>query len=229
MGYAAPFNSLYSQTASLLFLLLTLAAAALAIRRGRLSGGLLVAYFACAALFVGSKPQEAIQGPLLAALAWRLSGVGWRSCWRTAAAWLALGLCAFSLWYYRATPEGPIRHVGLFHTVFMEILPHSPDPARDLAELHLDPDLITFSGKHAYLPDSPVRDPAFEKRFFDRFDYGSLVRFYLAHPVRLADRLRRGAPQAFRLRPWRLGNTTGDSGFPPNTMVRSFCLWSDLP
>jgi hypothetical protein len=54
------------------------------------------------------------------------------------------------------------------------------------------------------------------------------VRFYLARPARLLDRLRRGAPSAFRLRPWRLGNYERDSGFPPNAMTGSFAAWSDL-
>ena len=62
VGYVAPFNSFYSQTASLLFLLLTAAIAAEAVRRGRLSGPWLFAYFGTALLFVGSKPQERARG-----------------------------------------------------------------------------------------------------------------------------------------------------------------------
>jgi hypothetical protein len=228
VGYAAPLNSFYSQSASLVFVLLTAGVAALGIRRGRLDGGLLVAYVVCAALFVASKPQEAIQGPLLALFALRLAGVSWRGSWRRGAAWMALGLCAFSLWYYRAAPRDSIRNVGLFHSVFLDLLPHSPDPPRDLAEMGLDADLLAYEGMNAYQPGSPINEPAFRARFFDRFGYTDLVRFYLARPARLLDRLRRGAPSAFRLRPWRLGNYERDSGFPPNAMTRHFAVWSDL-
>lgn len=228
VGYAAPFNSFYSQSASLVFVLLTAAVAALAIRRGRLDAALLPTYFLCAALFVGSKPQEALQGPLLALLGLRLSGVGWRGWWRRGASWMAIGLCAFSLWYYRATPREAIHDVGLFHSVFLELLPHSPDPARDLADLGLEPGLAAYSGMNAYQPNSPVFNPGFRARFFAKFGYGDLVRFYVARPARLLDRLRRGAPSAFRLRPWRLGNYERASGFPPNTMTGSFAAWSDL-
>ena len=228
VGYAGPFNSFYSQTASLLFLLLTVGAGALAIRRGGLSGGLVLAYFLCAALFVASKPQESIQGPLVAIFGLRLGSPVPGPLWRRPVAWLAAALCVFSLWYYRQAPQESIRNVGLFHTFFLEVLPHSPDAGRDLDELGLDRDLAKYSGTNAYAPGTPIADPDFAARFFDRFDYGSLVRFYLAHPARLLDRLHRGAPSALRLRPWRLGNYTADSGFPPNAMTAHFGWWSGL-
>ena len=80
VGYAAPFNSFYSQTASLLFLMLTAGVAADAIRRGGLDGPWrTAAYFLCAAAYVTSKPQEAIQGPILAVLGVRLAGGRGRS------------------------------------------------------------------------------------------------------------------------------------------------------
>ena len=94
VGYVAPFNSFYSQTASLLFLLLTAAIAAEAVRRGRLSGAWLFAYFGTALLFVGSKPQEKLAAPLLALFGLRLAGVRWRGAWRRTAVWLAIGLCS---------------------------------------------------------------------------------------------------------------------------------------
>ena len=228
VGYAGPFNSFYSQTASLLFLLLTVGAGALAIARGRLAGGVLIVYFLGAALFVASKPQESIQGPLLAALGLRLSAAPPGPAWRRPAAWLAAALCAFSLWYYRQAPEDSIRKTALFHTFFRELLAHSPDPGRDLDELGLDRGLSKYTGVNAFAPGTPITDPAFTARFFDRFDYGSLVRFYLAHPARLMDRLHRGAPAALRLRTWRLGNYTAASGFAPRTMTTHFAWWSDL-
>lgn len=228
VGYAGPFNSFYSQTASLLFLLLTVGAGALAIERGRLSGSLVLVYFVCAALFVASKPQESIHGPLLAVFGLRLGGAPHVPLWRRPVAWLAAVLCVFSLWYYRETPRESIRNVGLFHTFFMEILPHSPDAGRDLDELGLDRELLKYSGTNAYAPGAPLADPVFAARFFDRFDYGSLIRFYLARPARLIKRLHRGAPSAFRLRTWRLGNYTADSGFAPNAMTSRFGWWSGL-
>src|SRR4029434_1231469 len=92
---------------------------------------------------------------------------------------------------------------ALFRHVFADLLPNSPDPAADLVELGLDADLLRYNGTNAYQPGAPLGDPDFDARFFQRFDFASLVRFYMRHPARLADRLKRGAPSAFRQRPWR--------------------------
>jgi hypothetical protein len=222
VGYAAPFNSLYSQTASLLFLLLTLGIAAHAIRDGGASGWRLLAYFACAALFVISKPQEFIQGPLLALLGLRLAAAGRRRL----AAFAAIALCAFSLWYYSLIPRRTISEVGLYHTVFMELLPDSPDPERDLKDLGLDPGLARYSGITGYAPNAPLADPAFRRRYFERFGYRDVVRFYVTHPRRFLHRLRLSGSKAFDLRPANLANFDQRSGRPPGTLSRAFDAWS---
>ncbi len=76
VAYAAPLNSLYGQAASLVFFLVTIGIAAVAMRRGGLSGAWLPAYFLAAALFVCSKPQESLHAPLLAALGLGLARSG---------------------------------------------------------------------------------------------------------------------------------------------------------
>ena len=228
VGYAAALNSFYAQTASLLFMLLTLGCAAVAIRSGGLRGRLVVAYFLCAALFVCSKPQEAVLGPLLAAWGIWLARSPRERWWRGPVVWLAAGLCAFSFWYYRQIPKTDIRYVGLFHTVFHDLLQTSPDPGRDMDELGIDRGLARYIGMHAYMPGAPIHDPDFQRRFFDRLTYGKLTAFYLSHPDRFLDRLRRAAPAAFRLRPKYLGNFEKSTGVPPRTKATRFALWSDL-
>ncbi len=141
---------------------------------------------------------------------------------------LAAGLCVLALWYYRQIPPAGIRHVGLFHTVFHDLLQYSPDPRRDMDELGIDADLARYVGMHAYMPGAPMRDPDFQARFLDRFGYAKLVAFYLRHPGRFVDRIRRAAPGAFRLRPKYLGNFEKATGVPPRTRSKRFALWSDL-
>lgn len=226
VGYVAPFNSFYGQTASLLFLLLTAAVAARAIRRGRLDGALLVLFFAFAAAFVGSKPQEAIQGPVLALLGIRLAGVRLREAWRRPAVWLALALCAFSLWYGRRTPVA-LREAALYQVVFYEILPHSPDPSGDAAALGLDPAWLRFSGTDAFRPDTPLLDEDFRVRFLRTVGYRKIARFYLARPRRLAERLARVSPKLWTLRP-SYGNYERSADRPTLTRTERFAAWSRL-
>jgi hypothetical protein len=225
VGYVAPFNSFYSQTASLLFLLLTAAIAANAIRRGRLSGGWLLAYFATALLFVGSKPQERLAAPLLAVFGLRLAGVR-RGHWRPAALALALaaGLCVFSVWYGRHTPY-TLREATLFQLVFDDVLVHTPTPAADAAELGLDPEWLAYVGSNPYARNSPLLGSEFRREFLHRVGYRRVAGFYVRHPNRIAGRVARAARQAWNLRP-DFGNFEESSGHPPRTLATAFSGWS---
>jgi len=226
IGYAGPFNSFYSQTASLLFLLLLVAVAATAVRRGRLDGGLCAAYFLSAAFFVASKPQEAVQAPILALFGLRLSGVEFRGAWKKSAAWMALALCAFALWYGRHTPA-PLRAAALYQVLFYETLPHSRAPQSDMAELGLDPAWLEYSGTDAFQPGTPLLDTAFRDRFLASTGYARIARFYLAHPGRFAERFQRASPKIWSLRP-SYGNLEASPQFPKRTLTTRFAGWSRL-
>jgi hypothetical protein len=227
VGYAAPLNSLYPQAASFLFFMLAAAFAATAVRRGRLGGGLLVCYFVAAALFVSSRPQETIQGPFLAVLGVGLAGALRKGWWRQPAVWLALGLCVLSAVQYRRTPDW-LRQLALYDTLFREVLLNSPDPAKDLAELGLDPALARHSGRSPYPLDSPFQDPAFKAAVFGKFGYGSLLKFYVAHPDRLQSLVVRTAPSALQIRPLFLANYSRESGRPARTQTPEFAWWSNF-
>jgi hypothetical protein len=224
VGYVAPLNSFYSQAASLLFLLLTAAIAAEAVRRGRLSGVWLLAYFACALLFVGSKPQERLAAPLLALFGLRLAGVALSGAWRRAATWLAVGLCAFSVWYGRHTPY-TLREATLYQVVFDDVLGHSAAPAADAAELRLDPDWVKYTGTNPYAPDSPLLEPSFRTRFLHQVGYRQVLRFYIRHPGRLAGRVERASAQAWSLRPG-FGNFERSAEHPRPELATAFSAWS---
>jgi hypothetical protein len=167
VGYAAPFNSFYSQTASLLFLLMAVAAAGEAVRRGRLDGGLLLLYFGASLLFVASKPQEAPSALVLAAYGVRLASPDPGRAWRRAAAWLAVLLCVFAVWYARHTPR-TLRAATMYQIVFDDLLAHSPTPEADAAALGLDPGWLRYKDTNPYAPDSPLLDAGFQARFLER-------------------------------------------------------------
>ncbi len=228
VGYVAPFNSFYTQVSSLLFLLLTAGVTALAVRRGSLSGWLLPAFFVCSALFVVSKPQEIVQAPLLAFLAVRLRKPAGAPVWRSPSVWLGAALCALAAWSYGRIPEKDIREVGLYQSVFMELLRTSPSPEQDLRDLGVETELVQFTGRAAYAPGAPLGLPDFRAQFFDRVGFGSVLRFYLTHPARLMNRLQRAGLRAFQIRPPGLGNFEQVSGRRALEQSRHFDAWSTL-
>jgi hypothetical protein len=224
VGYAAPFNSFYAQTASLLFLFLVAGIAGEGIRRGRLGGLGVAAFFLCAAAFVASKPQEAIQAPVLALLGARLAGVRGRGAWRAPALWLAIGLVAFGAWFGRQTPIA-LREAAIYQVVFYEVLPHSPDPAADAAELGLDPAWLRYSGSDAFQPDSPLNDPGFRTRLLASVGYRRILVFYARHPARAAERLTRVSRKMWSLRP-SYGNLEKSAARPRRPLTAEFAAWS---
>lgn len=227
VGYAAPLNSLYAQAASLVFLLLTAAAAALGIRRGRLDGRLGAAYFVCAAAFVCSKPQEAVLAPLLAAFGYALARPGSGHSSGRAARWAALGLVLLAAVYFRAAPER-LRQQSLYNLVFFELLPHSPAPASDLSALGLDPSWARYSGTAAYSGGTAFSDPKFRDELLAMTGYGSVARLYASRPDRLWSAMNRASADALTLRPTDLGNFAREAGFAPGSRSQRFSAWSHL-
>ncbi|MGH9366325.1 MAG: hypothetical protein ACRD3M_01465 [Thermoanaerobaculia bacterium] len=224
VAYASYLNSFYSEPASLIFLLLWVALALAAARVTR--PGVFAAFLAAAALFVATKPQNALLSIPLAALAARLAtrlpGL-WRRRGFAAAGLLAL----LGVWYHGRAPR-EMRRVILYDAVFRGLLAHSSDPVRDLEALGLPRDLAPLAGKTAYQPGSRFDDPALEPEFFARTSFGDVFRFYAARPGRALVALARAAPRAFHMRPPHLGNYEKASGRPAGSLARSFAYWSDL-
>jgi hypothetical protein len=224
VGYLAPLQSLYTQSASLLFLLLTAGIAAQALARGRLGGLWLPAYFLGAALFVCSKPQESIQAVLLAPLGVRLAwGASGRS--RVVAVFLAAALIALGWRFYRSA-QASSGWVTRYNVLFMELLPSSPDPRRDLEELGLDPGLARHSGVSAWVPESPARFPEVRAHLDPRSGKTSPRMLFLRHPERLLPVLGKYLNVSYALQPRDLGHFARESGAP--ALARARGAWSSL-
>jgi hypothetical protein len=224
VGYVAPLNSFYTQAGSLVFLAATIAFGTASARRpGRLAP--LAGYFSGAALFVASKPQEAIQAVPLALFGLFLARRGKRGVrvggWALAASLLVVGVVL------AAGTRGRFRDGALYKMVFLEILPRSPEPAADLRALGLPASDVRFSGTTNYDPDSPFRDPAVRARLFRSLSYPVLLRFFAARPGRAAAELASGAWAGWELRP-PLGNFEKSAGLPAGARTRAYSAWTRI-
>ena len=222
VGYVAPLNSFYTQAGSLVFFFWTVAAGVAAARRPG-SAVALTAYAAAAALFVSSKPQEALQAVPLAAFGVFLAFRGPRSV-RIAAFVLAGGLLAVG-GVVAARTRGGLREGALYKMVFFELLPDSPDPAADLRALGLPPGDVRFAGTTNYSADSPYWNAAVRSRIFSSLSYPALLRFYAIHPARAAREATRDAAAGWEL-PAGFGNFEKSAGFAPGARCAAYSAWT---
>ncbi len=221
--YVSLFNSFYTEPAALIFLFAVVAFALLLARTPNPPAWLAAGYFLFAALLATSRPQNALLGFFFALLGVRLARYEGRRR-RRAVVLAALAVCVVSFVYSRSTPR-LLQRIYLFNAVFRELLPNSPDPRRDLAELGLPREFSRLIGIWGFGPEAPVADDGFQ-RVFGHVRYGTLAAFYAARPARLWSALERGAGQAFEMRPFRLGNYARETGEPPGSQNWNFSAWS---
>jgi len=198
-----------------LFLLL---AAALYLRVLRWRRGRDVALLpACLLLLVTAKTQHAILGLWVAALLFITLGK------RLAVPSVCLALAA-ALMLWRGEPAEHVEN-SAYNVAFTQILPHSRNVARTLADLGLDDSYRPYIGMNAYMPGCGMGDPRFRREFGRRLSMAKLARFYLTHPRDAYEALRNSLSEAGRQREF--GNFDQSAGYPPGAESRSFALWSD--
>ena len=227
VGYVAYLNSLYSEPASLIFLLLAVALLLLCTRSKEANPALPLAYLLAAALFVGAKPQNGLLGfPLAAVGICQVRHVqSWP--WKRMVLTACTALCVVSVVMFATTPTYQ-RGNQLYNVIFFEVLRNSPSPEQDLLELGLDAELAEYAGTISYMPESAINDAGFPVTFFASLGWSRVLRLYLRHPERLLDLASRGARSAFSLRPDGLGNFEKAAGFEPRALSRAFDIWSEF-
>jgi hypothetical protein len=224
--YVAYLNSFYSDTMAWLGLLGMVVAALHIV--GRSPGQRLwwSIYVVAAIGFVTSKPQHAIwaifPGAFAAAGNWRVSRLR-----RILGGALCLALLMLS-WLEFTTLPGPMKAMPLFDVVFLKLTRAPGTRAQVLRDLSLPDTYAAYAGTSAWTPGSPIFDGEWRTHFYSQAR-PHLFWFYLSHP-RLTigvihDDLRLSAPY---LRPPVLANYRREDGYPPGTLARHFCSWSDL-
>jgi hypothetical protein len=219
VAWVAPLNSFYGEAATLVFLSLLMGCGLLALRDDRARPWALPGYFVATALFVAAKPQNYFLAlPLMAAplaLLPRLS----RTRGRAAVVAAAIAVVALGLFLQTRVPWA-MRIRNLWNSVFYTALAESSDPAGDLAQFGLGPELVRFSGVPAFADSIPIEAAT------AHFGYGDVLRFHASHPGRFLRTASACAGNAFVWRDPRMGNYTQDSGQPAGTLARDFAVWS---
>jgi hypothetical protein len=232
-SYIPWFNSFYFDTASYVFLWFTMLLFLRMLLKERVTTGDFVMALVSALLFESSKSQHtALALPLIACFWLRFGraqfpGILWRISATVAVMAAAMVMFATAPPWYQT--------VNSYNALFYQSLPHSRNPAGDLAQLGMDPAMARYVGQHAFLPDSPMQDARETERLGRFLSVRSLTLYYVSHPRIAAlvfrSALAEGSLQRVRMqigtREYRLGNYEKSVGKPPEAQSHFFDFWSD--
>lgn len=227
VGYIAYFNSGFTEPASLLFGLLTIAFfLRLALGEGDRALNLAV-FVVSGILLIWSKAQNVLLALPLAFIAFRFASLDRSFRWRSATIGGATLLVASAV-LYRALPPPvwytqQIRHIAVFNSLLLA----SPDAAADLRTLGVDPRWVVLAGQFPWSPLATKYASELQSEFHDRVDEATIIAFYLDNPGRLLQRLKDSASQSLAVRVG-VGQFEAASGRPPFTRATAFALRSDL-
>jgi hypothetical protein len=222
------FNSFYSDVPAALGGLAVALLAANLLAARRVAPAALALFGLAALLFITSKAQHGLFGPIPAALAFLLA---WRATdrrTRTTGILVGAALLAATAWILGSTTAS-YKAQPLFNLVFYKIARNSPSPARDLAELGLGPADARYIGMHSYVRGGPMEGERWVRSFGLRCTYGHVLKFYLRHPLRALALLRADLlEQAWQRRVPGLSNFARQAGRPEGAMAASLGSWSAL-
>jgi hypothetical protein len=223
MMYVASLNSFYMDEPAYLFLLLTVVFYLRMLRWRRKPDAILL--ILCSFLLVSAKAQHALLGFWIAFMFFAAARTFYtlRRRW-----WYTAGACLTAASFLMLWKAHPADYAGysLYNVAFQEILPHSKNVDRTLADLGLDDSYRSCIGTNAYLPKSCMDDLAFRRRFMQRLSFGRLAVFYVMRPEVAYRTMRDALSEAGRQHDF--GNFDMSAGYPPGAESRAFALWSDV-
>jgi hypothetical protein len=225
VGYAAYWNSFYTEPASCIFLLLLLAESVAIGRTPEVSSAQVLRWTLWAILFVMAKAQNAPIGILLALFALRFKA--WNKSPRAirialVSSLLIAAAAAINIFTIPLTVKGP----NAYNSVFLAILPESKEPALDAQALGLSPYWLKYSGIGAWAVDSGYGDAVKAGVMGKTITPASVLRFYALRPASLWRHVKTVLPIGFSLRPEWCGNFERSTGLPPLARSKAFSLWS---
>ncbi len=229
VGYISYFNSLYGESVSFTFLLLTIGTALCLVRLEKPSVWVLAGFFTASLFLIGAKVQNVLIAAVIILFGIRLRQIRKDRLWRNTLLICVLLLSLSSAVIYLSVPKG-IKDCNKYQTVFYGILKDSPNPSKDLQELGLDPKFSVLAGTNFFMKDLPynLKDPAMEKELYDKISRGKILAFYIRHPLRYAEKLEKTANSAFTVRQEGFGNYEKAENTRFGQMSNSFGVWSSV-
>ncbi|MFJ2741200.1 hypothetical protein ACIO3O_16210 [Streptomyces sp. NPDC087440] len=134
------------------------------------------------------------------------------------------GVLALTTGAYQAAKPIWFQEMYNYHQVFVELLPNSPTPQEDLAELGLPPRFVEHTGTRLNGTGLTWSDDY--RLFYDQVNTPLLMSFYARHPERLIGMADRGMVGMVNGRASYLGNYAENTGNAPYAKDCRVCLIS---
>ena len=213
VGYVSYFNSLYTESSGLIFLVVAMGLLALMVmpqvQDEKKCRRLLIWFFIASMLAITAKLQNVPSIILFAALGLYISRsrVGdktARMSLRRSGNILLLCTILITVGFWGSYKFVPgIRTNNIYNMVFNEILYHSSSPEKDLNELGLDSSYMKYNKTFSW---SSGINESIRIDVLNRVGDRGVLKFFIKHPSRFLDLARRGAKSAFVMRVPYLGN-----------------------
>ncbi|MCE5314975.1 MAG: hypothetical protein ABFD49_05065 [Armatimonadota bacterium] len=214
VGYVSYFNSLYTESATLIFMTLAIGLLTYMICSPKHDDvtyrRLLIWFFIATLLAATAKVGNVPSTILLVGLGFYISRFTSLASKGSLPKFRRLGMMLSAItviilagfwWSYKFVPG--ISTNNVYNMTFNEILRHSKNPISDLNDLGLDKSYMKYQGTFAW---SPGIDENIRMDILKRVGNKGIIRFYAKHPTRFLDLARRGAKSVFVMRAPHLGN-----------------------
>ncbi len=232
--YLPWFNSFYFDTASFVFLLMSVVAICRITVRGPSRSRDYALAAICVILFTTSKSQHSLLALAAIPCLWRPSAEASNATPLTRSTCCLIAVIAIT-WPWISVPLS-YRTTGLYNALFYRALPHSSNREAALAEFGIGSEYLPHVGQHAFEPHSPLNDPTRALYLERRLTVPKMVLYYARHPGVTWHALLQALTEGSLLRArmtigrneFRLGNYAYATGYPPGSQSHFLDVWTTV-
>lgn len=228
-GYTAYFNSFFGESVVMITMLFMFASWLLLYRRRYNDYAMLAIFLVSTLILTTSKQQNAPVGIVISLFALSLIWVRRERVFR----WLTAGSAALMLLAGLATYLNISKEfvdINQYHAMTRGVLMQSANPETALQSFGINEQYAILKGKTYYdqYGTVDVKSDILEKDFYGRYNFVSVLQYYLVHPGQLGSILDTAAKSAYTIKPAAMGNYEQSAGKEFRAQSRFFTLYSML-
>lgn len=229
IGYVSYFNSFLGEAATLVFFLLMLGIMASIVKSKKISVLAILCFFISAILYISAKQSNVPMGVFIVLFGLSILFVDRRRKIVVTLCISSIILLGLTFFLYSSAPAS-MEMITKHQTVFYGILKDSPTPEEDLEFMGLPRSLAVLKELSYYDPGLPIASDSdlLKKEFYNKVNFGMVLKFYLYHPQRFLEKLEVTAQNSMMIRTPYLGNLRFDNTGERFSFNNRFSLWSTL-